>query len=436
MRVFRPTYTIPRPKGAKILDRADGKYAKFKTARGEEIVAKLAKSGKRVAMETTHYHIEFRDHRDVLRRLKGFTDEDSSQRVARTVEDLLNVKGSSGHIDNDLQRRVEGLPTTMRSQLAEWGLLDERGNMIARPLTELIELYIDNLRAAERDPRYVTRTRNDLLQVCQACGFRFFSDIDADVLGTYLRRRREAGISYRRSNALLIAHKCFCNWAVGSDFVAKSPLRGSRVKLLDSAKDRRRIRRALEIDELRRLFATTAASEVVHHGLTGAERAMIYRLAAESGMRRGELTKLTVAALDFEGRTITLSAGITKSGRERAIPLTPRTAVELRQYTLSKLPSARVFKMPWDTSRMLQEDLKAAGIEYKNDQGHVFDFHSLRGECATLLIDAGVEPKVAQEILGHSDIRLTLQTYARVLKAKSKKHAAIDAIGMQIDKAG
>lgn len=436
MRVYKPTYSIPRPKGAKILKRADGSYAKFTTGRGEEVIAKLAKSGKRIVMETTHYHVEFRDHRDILRRLKGFSDEDSTQRVARTIEDLLNVKGSSGHIDNDLQRRVEGLPAAMRSQLAEWGLLDERANMVARPLTELIELYADNLRAAERTRAYIRKTRDDLLQAFGACGFRFFSDIAADALGTYLRRRREAGISYRRSNAVLMACKCFTNWAVGSDFVAKSPLRGGKVKLLDPEKDRRRIRRALEVDELRRLFATTAASGVVHHGLTGPERAMVYRLAAESGMRRGELTKLTVSAIDFEGRTITLSASITKSGKERVIPMTPRAAAELRQYTLNKLPTARALKIPWATSEMLREDLKTAGIEYKDDRGHVFDFHSLRGECATLLIEAGVEPKVAQEILGHSDIRLTLQTYARVLKGKSKKHAAVDAIGMQIDKAG
>jgi len=427
---------VPRPPGAKTLDRKDGKYAKFTTKRGEEIVAPLTRGGKRIVMEVECYHVEFRDSQDILRRLKAFTYKDSSQRAARTVEDLLNVRGSGGHIDNDLQRRLEGLPVTMRSKLTQWGLLDERASMATRPLPELIELYIASLRAAERNAKYVTKTRDDLLKIAADCGFRLFSDISADKLGDYLRQRREKGISYRRSNALLMACKCLCNWAVGCDFVSKSPLRGKKVKLLDVEKDRRRIRRALEVDELRRLFAAAAASQDAHHGLTGAERAMIYRLAAESGIRRGELRKVTVSAFDFESQVITLGAGITKSGRERVIPMTARTATELRRYFASKLPTAKAFTIPYKTAEMIREDLKAAGIEYADDAGHVFDFHSLRGQCATLLIEAGVDPKVAQEILGHSDIRLTLQTYARVLKAKTKKQAAIEAASSLIDKVG
>lgn len=436
MRVFKPTYTVPRPPGSKILTRADGKYARFRTKRGEEIVAKLAKSGRRVVMETEHFCIEFRDAQDVLRRLKAFTDEDSSQRAARTVEDLLNVKGSGGHIDTDLQRRLEGLPVVMRTTLTQWGLLDERSSMATKPLPELVELYTASLRAAERNKKYVDKTGDDLRKVMAECGFRLFSDITADKLADYLRQRRERGISFRRSNALLMAAKCFCNWAVGCDFVVKSPLRGKKVKLLDPEKDRRRIRRALEVDDLRHLFEVTAASKDVHHGFTGPERAMIYRLAAESGIRRGELRKMKVSAFDFEAQTISLDATVTKNGKTRVIPMTARTAAELKQYLQSKLPTARAFRIPWDSAKMIQADLKAANIAYKDDLGHVFDFHSLRGQCATLLIEAGVEPKVAQEILGHSDIRLTMQTYARVLKAKSKKHAAIEAAGGLIDKVG
>lgn len=437
MRVYRPTYTIPRPPGCKILERASGKFAKF-TRKGQELVAPLTKSGKRVTLEVEHYVVEFRDHQDILRRLTAFTDEASSQRLARTVEDLLNVKGSGGHIDSDLQRRLEGLPPAVRTTLATWGLLDERASMATRPLPELIELYIASMKAAEREVKYVSKTRYDLLQAFEACGFRLFSDINADKLADYLRQRREKGISFRRSNAILMACKCFTNWAVGSDFVSKSPLRGKKVKLLDVEKDRRLIRRALEIEELRRLFAVTAASEAVHHNMTGPERAMLYRLVAESGMRRGELRKAKVSAFDLDKQIITLDASITKSGKERVIPMTAKTAAALRQYFQSqhKLPTAKAFTICFKTAEMIREDLQAAGIAYVDDAGHVFDFHSLRGQCATLLIEAGVEPKVVQEILGHSDIRLTLQTYAKVLKAKSKKQAAIDAAGGLIDKVG
>ena len=42
-------------------------------------------------------------------------------------------------------------------------------------------------------------------------------------------------------------------------------------------------------------------------------------------------------------------------------------------------------------------------------------FHDLRHSAATLLLSLGVHPKVVQELLGHSQISVTLDTYSHVL---------------------
>lgn len=42
-------------------------------------------------------------------------------------------------------------------------------------------------------------------------------------------------------------------------------------------------------------------------------------------------------------------------------------------------------------------------------------FHDLRHTCATLHLMAGTHPKTAQDLLGHSQINLTLDTYSYVL---------------------
>jgi integrase len=42
-------------------------------------------------------------------------------------------------------------------------------------------------------------------------------------------------------------------------------------------------------------------------------------------------------------------------------------------------------------------------------------FHDLRHTSATLLLTAGVHPKVVQERLGHSQIGITLDTYSHVV---------------------
>ena len=42
-------------------------------------------------------------------------------------------------------------------------------------------------------------------------------------------------------------------------------------------------------------------------------------------------------------------------------------------------------------------------------------FHDLRHTFATLMFSNGEHPKIVQEILGHAQITLTLDTYSHVL---------------------
>jgi integrase len=59
--------------------------------------------------------------------------------------------------------------------------------------------------------------------------------------------------------------------------------------------------------------------------------------------------------------------------------------------------------------------------------GLMLDVGRLRHACASLLLVRGVELKVVQEILGHSQISLTADTYAHVMP--SMKKDALDGLG-------
>jgi integrase len=48
-------------------------------------------------------------------------------------------------------------------------------------------------------------------------------------------------------------------------------------------------------------------------------------------------------------------------------------------------------------------------------------FHDLRHSAATILLSMGVHPKVVQEILGHSQISMTLDTYSHVLPSMQQE---------------
>jgi integrase len=53
-------------------------------------------------------------------------------------------------------------------------------------------------------------------------------------------------------------------------------------------------------------------------------------------------------------------------------------------------------------------------------------FHDLRHTAATLLLLAGVHPKIVSERLGHASIEVTLNTYSHVLPTMQK--AATDKL--------
>lgn len=56
-------------------------------------------------------------------------------------------------------------------------------------------------------------------------------------------------------------------------------------------------------------------------------------------------------------------------------------------------------------------DLKAAQIDEEDNRGRKVVLHSLRHSLATMLAQSQVPPAVAQRILRHRDIRLTLEVY-------------------------
>ena len=59
-------------------------------------------------------------------------------------------------------------------------------------------------------------------------------------------------------------------------------------------------------------------------------------------------------------------------------------------------------------------------------------FHDLRHSAATIMLSMGVHPKVVQELLGHSSISMTLDTYSHMLP--SMQQEAMDKLNDLFDR--
>jgi integrase len=74
------------------------------------------------------------------------------------------------------------------------------------------------------------------------------------------------------------------------------------------------------------------------------------------------------------------------------------------------------FFSPDEVLRYFSKLLKKTGLPHMR-------FHDLRHSAATILLVAGVHPKVVQERLGHSTIAMTLDVYSHVLPSMQQEAA-------------
>lgn len=71
---------------------------------------------------------------------------------------------------------------------------------------------------------------------------------------------------------------------------------------------------------------------------------------------------------------------------------------------------------PTTAWRALQTVLSKAGLP-------AMPFHALRHTAASLLLAQGTHPRVVMELLGHSTIALTMNTYSHVIPALEREAA-------------
>jgi integrase len=142
------------------------------------------------------------------------------------------------------------------------------------------------------------------------------------------------------------------------------------------------------------------------------------RGALYTGLRLGEL--LALKAADVADGQVRVRHS--KSGSERTVPLSAEGLEFFDAATAGKPGDALVFARedgsewkPMHVSRAMRRASMAARI------APPAIFHDLRRSYGSLLLNAGADAEVIQELLGHADLRMTRRAYAHLLNSTVAK---------------
>jgi integrase len=183
-------------------------------------------------------------------------------------------------------------------------------------------------------------------------------------------------------------------------------------------------------DELRRFL----------NGVRESEWYPLWRLAATTGMRRGEVLGLRWRDTDLEAGVVqvvqqrvrgadglTYGPPKTAKGRRR-IDLDPVTHAGLREHRRRQVEDRIAFGPGYDDGDLVFARADGSPVDpdvvstmFGRQSRRLglprIRFHDLRHTHATLALSAGIHPKVVQERLGHSSVSITMDTYSHAIPA-------------------
>ncbi len=194
-------------------------------------------------------------------------------------------------------------------------------------------------------------------------------------------------------------------------------------------------------------------AKVFLKGIRGSRNEALYTVAMALGLRKGEALGLRWEDIDLNSRTLTVRHALQRQKGKGKVLVEPKSDRSRRTINMPAIvgKALRVHRVRQNKERLV------AGSAWK-DTGYLFTttigtpmderkvlidfkkalrdaglperrFHDARHTAASLLLAQGVSPRTVMEVLGHSQITLTMNTYAHVMPAMMEDAAdKMDAI--------
>lgn len=392
------------------------------------------------------YAVRFSDREGKVRNFSfGCRSESEAAKVARKISLILDAAAACEPLTKEAADWLSAIPAAWRAKLTGLGVIDGARAAALDPLSQHIEAWADTIRPQK--PRRADDVLPVLRSFTAAAKVSRLNEITlrtADRVFGQMVVDEVAPTTIRKHQQII---KQFCTWAVRQGLITVNPI--AEMQGVSGGVERER--RALDLDEQRALldFTATAPDQVwrtrsgtIRDRITGPERAMLYRVALETGLRAGELRSLTRDSFKLarvvNGKPapcIQLRAKDEKNRKGSTLPLRPATAALIADFIARKLPGTRVFPMPKpdETAEMIRRDLAGARdtwiqqaqaderqereestyLRETDESGAGFDFHALRVTFITNMARAGVPVQMAVKLARHSDPKLTIGIYTK-----------------------
>jgi integrase len=391
--LFKSTTYKDIPAGAELFTRKGECFARWEDGRGNKRVGKVVRVGRgkraghdRLKVTSRTFFARYRDGGGVVRIVPtGCRDEQAARSVL-----------------NDLETRAEKVKAKVLT-LAE----DRISAHQETPLGEHFDAYLASLAASGVTEEHRANVERQLNRLAADCSFGLLADLNREALERWLANQAKQGMGGRTRNTYLSAAISFANWCADPTVnrLTNNPFTG--IAKANEKADPRRPRRAMTETELVKLLAV-ARQRPLLDALTvrkgprkgeryakvrpevqqrletlGRERALIYKTLVLTGLRKGELASLTVGQLDLDGPIpcAFLDASDEKNREGSTIALRDDVAADLKDWLAQKLeavqnearhlgepilsrlrPETSVFDVPDKLSKILNRDLRSAGI--------------------------------------------------------------------------
>ena len=310
--IFRPSYHRAIPADAKIIVRDGVRYARFRSKKGQVVEGEVLPDGKRCRMQTRDLYARIRVASGRTRRVPlGVTNQEAARQLRAKLQ-LEADQSKAGMIDELATHRRRPLIGSMKSlpdrkhKRDRFGRIYElASNQTLNDLKQAIGEshlgdYAVHLQATGRSQPHIWETVRVIRRLAIACGFQYSDDLLASELDRYLVSLIQANKSRRTRNGALKGIRALIRWMIRTDRLVKDPFKAITV-VNEGADPRRRHRRALTPQEFSKLIKATETSTTSVESVSGPMRAMLYLLAAATGLRRKELASLAWTHVSLDG---------------------------------------------------------------------------------------------------------------------------------------